>query len=114
MKVQRIVIACALACLLAVVARGQDSAVPARTQRDADNPLRLIIEAGKLRTRPKPAEPASAARPASSSTATRNATAKPPVRAASAASAPASAPSPEPEPVPQPAAEPASAASAAS
>ena len=110
MKVLRIVIACALACLLAVVARGQDSAVPARTQRDADNPLRLIIEAGKLRTRPKPAEAASAARPASGSTAARNATAKPPVRAA----APASAASPAPEPVPQPAAEPASAASAAS
>ena len=53
----------ALSALVASTASAQiaapatlEPAPVARAQRDADNPLRLIIEAGKLKTRPKGAE----------------------------------------------------------
>ena len=59
----------ALVALLASAASAQTAAPAtlepapvARAQRDADNPLRLIIEAGKLKTRPKGAEADPAAR----------------------------------------------------
>ena len=50
-----------------------------RVQRQADNPLRWIIEAGKLKSRPKPvAEPEAAARASGDKPAPRNAQAKAP------------------------------------
>ncbi len=47
---------CALACLHAGVTLGQDADAPARARRDADNPLRMIIEASKIKPRQKAVE----------------------------------------------------------
>ena len=51
---------CALVCLQACVTLAQDDDAPARARRDADNPLRMIIEASKIKPRQKAleAEPA--------------------------------------------------------
>ena len=71
----------------------QDLPPPAeRVQRQADNPLRWIIEAGKLKSRSKlAAEPEAAARASGDKPAPRSTAAKAPVRAkeAVAASSPA-------------------------
>jgi TonB family protein len=50
-------------CLAAAWAFGQDAAPAVRVQREADNPLRLIIEAGKRASRAKPAESPRATKP---------------------------------------------------
>ena len=52
---------CALVCLHGCVTLAQDADAPARARRDADNPLRMIIEASKIKPRQKAveAEPAS-------------------------------------------------------
>ena len=56
--------ACAALCLQASFAHAQDADAQARAKRDADNPLRMIIEASKLKPRQKAAEPEAAAKPA--------------------------------------------------
>ena len=83
----------------------QDLPPPAeRVQRQADNPLRWIIEAGKLKGRSKPAEPEAAARASGDKPASHTAQAKAPLRTKEAAarvptvpSVAASSPAAEPE-----------------
>lgn len=50
--------------MLCTTAAAQEGEGAARAQRDADNPLRMIIEAGKLRPRAKADEPEPAPKPA--------------------------------------------------
>lgn len=50
-------LACLSICLQASFAQAQDAAAASRAQRDASNPLRMIIEASKLKPRQKAAEP---------------------------------------------------------
>lgn len=50
-------LACLAICLQASCAQAQDAAAASRAQRDASNPLRMIIEASKLKPRQKAAEP---------------------------------------------------------
>ena len=94
----RIVRLCCAGILLGLpcaLAWAQELPPPAeRVQRQADNPLRWIIEAGKLKARPKlAAEPEAAVRASVDKPAPRSAPAKLPVRAkeAVAASSPAAA-----------------------
>jgi TonB family protein len=47
---------CALVSLQTCPVQAQDADAPARAQRDADNPLRMIIEASKLKPRQKTTE----------------------------------------------------------
>jgi TonB family protein len=50
-------LACAWLCLHACLGHAQDAEGLSRARRDADNPLRLIIEASKLKPRSKSGEP---------------------------------------------------------
>ncbi len=68
---------CALACLQACIALAQDADAQARAKRDADNPLRMIVEASKIKARQKAAEAEPAAKPAAQAVAARPATSKP-------------------------------------
>ena len=69
---------CALLCLGAAVARADDAPPAARVQREAENPMRWIVEAGRLKSRAKPAEAAaSAARVAADKPLLRSAASKP-------------------------------------
>lgn len=97
MKTRVLGVVCAVLCIQLADACAQDTNAPARAQREADNPLRMIIEAGRIKSRTKPVEtPADKPLP-------RPETAKAPARAASAASAAAALrPSPSPSQVAAP------------
>ena len=51
--------------MLCAAAGAQDGDGTARVQRDADNPMRMILEAGKLKPRAKPEDPDAAPKPLS-------------------------------------------------
>ncbi len=85
-------LACLSVCLQASFAQAQDAEAASRAQRDASNPLRMIIEASKLKPRQKAAEPDVAAKAAPEKIAARPPTAKPGVPSAGLPVAPASLP----------------------
>ena len=68
---------CALICLQVCFSHAQDAEVPTRAQRDAGNPLRMIIEASKLKPRQKAIEAEPAARAAPEKVAARQPVGKP-------------------------------------
>lgn len=86
-------LALALACLAAPGARAEDAEVISRAQRDAANPLRMIIEASKVKPRQKAGEP----EPAAKAPPQRLAPPPPATRPAVAKTAPARDPRPESE-----------------
>ena len=56
----RLIVPLVFSSLFGTAAAQDAPAVPSRAQRDADNPLRMIIEASKIKPRAKAAEPARA------------------------------------------------------
>jgi TonB family protein len=56
----RLIVPLVFSSLFGAAAAQEAPAVPSRAQRDADNPLRMIIEASKIKPRAKAVEPARA------------------------------------------------------
>ena len=97
---------CALVCLQACVTLAQDTDAPARARRDADNPLRMIIEASKIRPRQKTVEAEPAPKTVSQKGVERPAGARQAAMAAAALRAPQDAPEHTASPLLVPATEP--------
>jgi len=92
---------CAVVCLQASWSQAQDTEALSRAQRDAANPMRMIIEASKLKPRQKSAEADAAAKPLPEKVTARPIASKPAAstrteQIAKQPEAPAHAPTPAP------------------